>query len=184
MSRIGEKPIEFTNSTEIEIKEDLCLIKGKEGALSILIPSRIKVEKKDSQLLVRRESDDKKVKALHGLVRSLIKNAVLGVNKLWQRRLEVVGTGYRVKRQGENLFFEIGFSHPVKFEKVEEVNLEVKGANKVIVSGVDRQKVGEVAARIRRLKKPDPYKGKGIRYEGEKLKLKPGKKVKGLGEVE
>jgi len=155
-------------------------IKGKEGQLSIEIPKNIEVVKKNSLILIKRKSDDSKMKSLHGLVRSLIYNAILGVNKLWEKRLKVVGTGYRAKLQGDNLVLEVGYSHPVIFKKIEGISLLIEGTNKIIIKGVDKQLVGQVAYQITSIKKPDPYKGKGIQYEGEKIKLKPGKKEKAI----
>lgn len=180
MSKIGEKPITIPPATEIEIKKDLIEVKGKEGVLSLSIPSSVAIIKENNLLKLERSADDKQTKSLHGTIRNLINNALLGVNQLWQKRVEVFGTGYKVKLDKDDLVFNLGQSHPILFKKVEGVTLAVEGANKVIVKGVNRQLVGEVAEKIRRLKKPDPYKGKGIRYEGEKLKLKPGKKAKTL----
>lgn len=178
MSKIGEKPINIPELTQIEFKNKTVNIKGKEGELSINVPKNIEVIKENNLILVKRKSDDNKTKALHGLVRSLINNAVLGVNKLWEKKLKVVGTGFKAKLQQDNLILEVGYSHPVSFKKIEGINLSVEDANKIMVKGVDKQLVGQVAYQIRSIKKPDPYKGKGIQYEGEKIKLKPGKKEK------
>src|SRR3989344_5586731 len=123
----------------------------------------------------------KKVKALHGLYRTLISNAMQGVVTPWQKRLEIVGTGYNAKMQGEDLALKVGYSHPIVFKKVTGIKFQVDGNNIIIISGVDKQLVGQVAHQIKTNKKPDPYKGKGIRYEGERLKLKPGKKAKTAG---
>ena len=153
-------------------------VKGKNGELQVVLPSVLKLEKTNAGLLVRRNSDDKKVKSLHGLYRKLIANAVAGVETEWEKRLEVVGTGFNVKMQGEDLVFKVGYSHPVVFAKVDGIKYKVEGATKVVVAGADRQLVGQVAYQIKIVKKPDVYKGKGIRYEGERLRIKPGKKAK------
>jgi large subunit ribosomal protein L6 len=135
----------------------------------------------NNELIIKRSNEEKKTKSLHGLYRQLVYNGVSGVEKLWEKRLEVVGTGYNVKLQGEDLVFKLGYSHPVVFKKTPGVSYQVDGNTKVIVSGVDKQLVGQIAHKIILLKKPDVYKGKGIRYEGEKLRIKPGKKAKAAG---
>lgn len=183
MSRVGNRPINIPEGTQVEIKNRTVIAKGKEGKLPVEIPNKIIVTEKDGQIFVKRQSDDRKTKALHGLTRTLIANAILGVNKPWEKKLKVVGTGYKVKPQGENLILEVGFSHPVIFKKREGVQLLVEGSDTIIVRGVDKQLVGQVAAQIRLIKKPDVYKGKGIRYQGEKIRLKPGKKAKAAGGV-
>lgn len=179
MSKIGAKSINIEQGTQIEIQEQKIKVTGKEGFLEIEIPKNIKVEQKEANLIVSRK-DDRNM-AIHGLIRSLIQNAVTGVNKPWQKRLDVVGTGYRVKLQGADIVFEVGYSHPVIFKPTEGVKFEVEGNNKVTVSGINKQLVGQVAAQMRKIKKPDPYKGKGVRYEGEVIKLKAGKKAKTAG---
>lgn len=181
MSKIGEKPIPIPSSVEVNINEQKVFIKGKEGEISFSLPSAIKIKKEKNQLYFIRQSNEKKVKALHGLWRTLINNAIIGVNTLWEKRLKVVGTGYRVKMQGDNLIFEVGFTHPVIFKKVEGISFAVVDGNTIVVKGIDKQLVGQVAYQIKSIKKPDPYKGKGIRYEGEVIKLKPGKKLKAAG---
>ncbi len=181
MSKIGEKAIDVSESTQIKIENHLITVSGKEGELSVSIPRKIEVTRENNLIWVKRKSNDKKTKSLHGLVRSLIFNAVTGVNQLWEKKLKVVGTGYRVKLQEENIVLEVGYSHPVLFKKVEGIDISVEGTNKIIIKGIDKQLVGQVAYQIRIIKKPDPYKGKGIQYEGEKIKLKPGKKEKIVG---
>lgn len=176
MSKIGNKPIPIPENTKVTIEKELITISGREGEISVKMSPLINVVVTDNNILVSQNKKIKSAKALQGTYRSLVSNAVEGVNSLWTRKLEVVGTGYRVKQDGENLQFEIGFSHKVPFT-AEGVKLAAEG-NKVIVSGTDKQLVGQAAHRIRILKKPDPYKGKGIRYEGERIKLKPGKKAK------
>lgn len=177
MSRIGEKPLHINSNVQIAISEGNVHVKGPKGEMNVHIPAEIIVEKSDDTLKVSRKLDTKKVRALHGLIRNLIANAVKGVETPWEKVLEVVGTGFRVKKQGNGLVFDVGYSHSVPFEEVEHITFTVDG-QKVTVSGVDKQKVGEVAHKIRVIRKPDAYKGKGIRYEGEVLHLKPGKKAK------
>lgn len=181
MSKIGDKPITINNETEIDIQKGLVHIKGKEGQLSVSIPKKIAVVQEDKMLCIKRANDDKKTKALQGLIRSLINNGVLGVNQLWRKRLQVTGTGYRVKLQGEDLVFEVGYSHKIIFKKTANIIFTVEGNNKLSVVGIDKQLVGEVAEKIKRIKKRDPYKGKGIGEEGERFKLRPGKKAKTAG---
>ena len=180
MSRVGNKPIKVPSEVQITIEERTVKVKGPKGELSFELPDKIDVEYKEDErtLYVKRNSNYKKVKALHGLYRSLINNAVQGVVKPWEKKLEVVGTGYNVRLEGDKLVFKIGYSHPVIFKKVEGIEFKVEKNKIITVSGIDKQKVGEVAYKIRSIRKPDAYKGKGIRYLGEKIRLKPGKKAK------
>ncbi|OGK39629.1 50S ribosomal protein L6 [Candidatus Roizmanbacteria bacterium RIFCSPHIGHO2_12_FULL_44_10] len=177
MSKIGENPINIADSTQVTVVDGLVTVKGTHGTLTLDIPEGFKVAVSEGVARVIRPSDNKRHRALHGLTRSLIENAIIGVEKPWEKKLQVVGTGYKVKQQGEDLVFEVGFSHSVPFQKVEGIKYEVKG-NNLTVMGPNKQQVGEIAFKIRSIRKPDPYKGKGIRYEGEVLKLKPGKKAK------
>lgn len=181
MSKIGEKPIQIFQGTEVSIKDQKIVIKGKEGELKFVLPLIIKVNKENNTIFLKRSSNAKNVKALHGLWRSIINNAISGVNKLWEKRLKVVGTGYRAKMQGEDLILEVGYSHPVIFHKPPGVSISVLEGNIISVKGTNKQLVGQVAFQIKMIKKPDPYKGKGIRYEEEVIKLKPGKKLKAGG---
>lgn len=183
MSKIGEKPISIENGVEVEIEEGRVRVKGKEGEIIISFPETIEIIKQDKEMKVKRNSHDKKTRSMHGLIRSLLSNAIAGVVKPWEKRLQVVGTGYRVKLQGEDLIFDVGYSHQVIFKKVDTIAFAVEGSNKIVIRGIDKQKVGEAAMKIKHIKKPDPYKGKGIRYEGEQLKLRPGKKAKTAGPV-
>lgn len=178
MSKIGQQPIPVPASVQISIDGNGVTVTGKLGNIAFTVPNGLKVEKTGETLRVTRKDDTKKLKSLHGLYRNLISNAVKGVEDPWQKRLEVVGTGYNVKLQGEDLVFKVGYSHNVVFKKVSGVSYQVEGNNKVVVSGVDRQFVGQIAYQIKIIKKPDAYKGKGIRYEGERLRIKPGKKAK------
>lgn len=177
MSKIGEKPVEVTSGVNIDLKDNVVQVKGSKGEVSVEIPMGITVNMKDGIVSVNRSNDSKKNRSLHGLVRSLIQNAVTGVEKPWEKKLEVVGTGYKVKMQGTGLVFDVGLSHKVEFPQADGVSYHVEG-NKITVLGVNKQLVGEVANKIKNIKKPDHYKGKGVRYEGEYVILKPGKKAK------
>jgi len=179
MSKIGKKPIPLSEKVTVEIKEKNVLIKGPEGEISFVLPSEIGAKIDKNNLFVFVEKENKKAKALWGLYRQLLANGVLGVQKKWEKRLQIVGTGYNVKLEEDKLIFKLGYSHPVIFNKPEGIDFKVEKNTIISVLGVDKQKVGEVAYKIRLLKPPDSYKGKGIRYEGEKIKLKPTKKVKG-----
>lgn len=178
MSKIGYKNIQVTDAVQVEVTKEIVNVKGPKGQISLEIPKLINVKKEENTIIVGRENERGDVKALHGLFRSLIANAVHGVEKGWEKRLHVVGTGYNVKLQGQDLAFKLGYSHPVVFNKVEGIEYKVEGNNKVVVTGSDKQLVGQIAYQIKSLKKPDAYKGKGIRYEDEVVRLKPGKKAK------
>lgn len=179
MSKIGQQPILIDQSISVSIKEKNIKIKGNFGEKEIFLPDGLKAILKDNYLIIEKNKEDKKIKALHGLYRQLIANFIQGVAKPWEKKLEIVGTGYNAKLQGEDLILKLGYSHPVIYKKREGVKFNVIGNNQIIVSGIDKQLVGEIADQIRNLKKPDAYKGKGIRYLGQKIKLKPGKKAKG-----
>lgn len=177
MSKIGEMPITLPADVKFEIKGDVCTISGKEGELKITVPSSLKVTVKGQTISLERLSEDRKIRSLHGLYRSLLANAITGVQKPWEKRLEVVGTGYNVQQQGENLVLKVGYSHSVIFPQTAGIKLKIEDNNKIIISGIDKQMVGQIAQRIKSIKKSDVYKGKGIKYEGEKLRIKPGKKT-------
>lgn len=178
MSKIGEQIINVSAAVNVTIADNKVNIKGPQGEISIAIPSELTLTKEGNVLTLKRNNNEKKVRSAHGLFRQLISNAVTGVEKVWEKKLEVVGTGYTVKLQGEDLVFKIGYSHPVVFKKQPGIKFLVEGNNKVNVTGYDKQMVGQVAYQIKMIKKPDVYKGKGVRYLGEKLRIKPGKKVK------
>ncbi len=178
MSKIGEKQIEIPQATTVEVADQTVKVKGSHGEMMITMPLVIHAVKDQNNLQVKRTNDSKHARSLHGLYRSLIANAITGVEKVWEKRLEVVGTGYNVKLQGEDLVLKVGYSHPVTFKKIVGVQFKVEGTNKIVVSGVDKQQVGEIAYRIKAIKKPDSYKGKGVRFEGERIRIKPGKKAK------
>ncbi|MBP6045058.1 MAG: 50S ribosomal protein L6 [Microgenomates group bacterium] len=181
MSKIGEKIIKVEPVVTVDIQSSSVLVKGPKGELKIEVPNTIKVIQENGVLTVGRTKDDKKTKSLHGLFRSLIANAVEGVQKPWEKKLEIVGTGFNVKMEGQNLALKTGFSHPVVFKARPGVTFSVEGTNLITISSVDKQLAGEVAYLVKLTRKPDPYKGKGIRYAGEYLKLKPGKKAKAAG---
>ena len=179
MSRIGKTPIEITSGVEVVVTADSVEVKGPKGTLEQSIPEGIEVQKEDETIIVKRDNDLRETKALHGLVRSLINNMVQGVTEGYQKQLELVGVGYRAQSKGSNaLELQLGFSHPVKYSAPEGITLEVPSQTEINISGIDKQVVGQVAADIRALKKPEPYKGKGIRYVGEHIIRKAGKTAK------
>ena len=180
MSKIGVKPIILPSEVKVDLAEGKVFIKGKDGEVDLgLLPKEIKLSVEQDKIYLKIPDDsNRKVKALHGLYRSLISNAVAGVQKIWEKKLEIVGTGFGVKTQGEDLAFKIGYSHPVIFKKISGIKFSVDGNNKIIISGADKQLVGQTAYKIKKIKIPDVYKGKGIKYDGEILKIKPGKKAK------
>ena len=179
MSRIGKTPIEIKAGVEISISESFIEVKGPKGSLGQKLPEGISVEKQEEILVVSRANDLRETKALHGLIRSLINNMVVGVTDGYQKELELVGVGYRAQAKGKNaLELQLGFSHPVKFSAPEGIEFDVPSQTEINISGIDKQVVGQVAADIRALKKPEPYKGKGIRYVGERIIRKAGKTAK------
>ena len=175
MSRIGHLPITIPSGVEVNLDGRHLRVKGAKGELNRTIAEGMIVEIDEGTLTVSRPNDEREYRSLHGLTRSLINNMIVGVTDGFTRKLEVVGTGYRVLAKGNDLEFALGYSHPVPVEAPEGISFTVEGANKVAVSGIDKQQVGEVAANIRKLRRPDPYKGKGVRYEGEQLRRKAGK---------
>ncbi len=182
MSRIGKIPIPVPQDINVEITDDVVIVKGKNGELSESIQFGVKVTRKDNEILVERTSDERQARANHGLMRSLIFNMVEGLTKGYKKTLELVGTGYRVKKKGKGLEMTLGFSHPVTIDAVDGVEFEVEGNNIIHVSGISKQLVGQIAADIRAKRKPEPYKGKGVRYRGEVVRRKAGKAAKTAGE--
>ena len=179
MSRIGKTPIEIKSGIEISISESTVEVKGPKGSLTQEIPEGISLEKHDEVLIVSRSNDLRETKALHGLIRSLINSMVIGVTDGYQKELQLVGVGYRAQAKGKNaLELQLGFSHPVNFSAPEGIEFNVPSQTEINISGIDKQVVGQVAADIRALKKPEPYKGKGIRYVGERIIRKAGKTAK------
>ena len=175
MSRIGKKPINIPEGVEITVSDNLVTVKGPKGQLNKIIPKDMNIEIKDNVLTVTRPSDSSPHRALHGLSRSLINNMVEGVTKGFEKTLELVGVGYRATKQGDNVNIAIGYSHPVVIEPGEGIELDVPAPNKIIVRGIDKEAVGLLAANIRDVRRPEPYKGKGIKYLDEKIRRKVGK---------
>jgi large subunit ribosomal protein L6 len=176
MSRIGKKPIEIPDKVTVEITDGIIKIKGSKGELSWNYPDKIKVSVNDGQISVERSGDSKVERALHGLARSIINNMVVGVTQGYRKVLEIVGVGYRAQVTGSKIVLSLGYSHPVEFELPEGVNASVDQKQvQITLVGVDKQQIGQVAASLKDLRLPDAYKGKGIRYSGEKIKLKAGK---------
>ncbi len=179
MSRIGKTPISLPTSVEIAIDGANIEVKGPKGSLNLVLTEGISLTQEDESLVVHRDSDERQSKALHGLMRSLINNMIIGVTEGYSKQLELVGVGYRVQAKGKtNLEFQLGFSHPVNVSAPDGIEFDVPSPTELNISGIDKQMVGQVAADIRALKKPEPYKGKGIRYAGEHIIRKAGKAVK------
>lgn len=181
MSRIGKKPISIPKGVKFKIEEGSIEVAGPKGSLAVPLPEGIKCRVEGDELLAERESDDRA--AVHGLARALVQNAVTGVTEGFTRQLDIVGVGYKAERQKDRVVFNLGYSHPIEFPLPNGIDVKVERGNKPIqqyqttltITGIDRQQVGQVAADMRSLRRPDPYKGKGVRYAGEALKLKPGK---------
>lgn len=179
MSRIGRRPIPIPSQVEVVVEEKEVKVKGPKGILSQRIPPYLQVSVEDDQILVKRLRDDKQARAMHGTIRSLLFNMVKGISEGYKKQLKIVGMGYRAKLEGKKLVLNVGFSHSVEYIPPEGIRIEVPDPTTINVSGCDKQKVGEVAAEIRSIRKPDPYKGKGIRYADEVVRLKVGKAALG-----
>jgi large subunit ribosomal protein L6 len=175
VSRIGRKPISLPTGVEINIENNIITVKGPKGTLSQSIPEDMVIDQEENELLVKRPSDAKRHRAMHGLTRALVANMVTGVTSGFEKKLEMVGVGYRAQMQGSKLVISIGFSHPVEVEAPEGIEFEVPAVTKITVKGIDKQLVGNTAAHIRAIRKPEPYKGKGLRYENEVVRRKAGK---------
>ena len=176
MSRIGRLPIPVPSGVEVTLDGQAVTVKGPKGTLSHVVPAPITIERsEDGTLQVTRPDDERESRSLHGLTRSLVANMVTGVTTGYSKAMEIRGVGYRVTAKGSDLEFALGYSHPVPVAAPDGISFAVASPTRFSVSGIDKQKVGEVAANIRKLRKPDPYKGKGVRYEGEQIKLKVGK---------
>lgn len=178
MSRIGRMPIDIPGGVEVTVDGQAVTVKGPKGQLWLTVASPIEVAIEDNQVVVTRPDDERASRSLHGLTRTLIANNIVGVTQGYSKGLEVVGTGYRVQAKGEGVEFALGFSHPVTVNPPQGITFTVEGNNKLTVSGIDKQAVGEVAANIRKIRKPEPYKGKGVRYAGEIVRRKAGKSGK------
>ncbi len=177
MSRIGKQPIAVPDGVEIDVKPGMVSVKGPKGELSQAVSPDMRVEQSNGTLTVERPTDRGEHRALHGLTRSLIANMVEGVTDGFEKRLEIQGVGYRARLQGKALELSVGYSHPVSVTAPEGIEFEVPTPTQVIVRGIDKQLVGEIAARIRRSRPPEPYKGKGVRYAGEHVRRKVGKRA-------
>jgi large subunit ribosomal protein L6 len=175
MSRIGRLPIDIPAGVDVKIDGAAVTVKGPKGELSLSVASPIEVKIEENQVLVTRPDDERESRSLHGLTRTLINNNIIGVTQGYSKALEIVGTGYRVAQKGSSIEFALGFSHPVTVEAPSGITFAVEGNNRVTVTGIDKQLVGETAANVRKIKKPEPYKGKGIRYAGEVVRRKAGK---------
>jgi len=176
MSRIGKRPVAVPSGVEVTIDGQAITVKGPKGTLSHTVAEPITVERsEDGALEVKRPNDERESRALHGLTRTLVSNLVVGVTEGYEKKLEIHGVGYRVQAKGSNLEFALGYSHPVLIEAPEGITFKVESPTRFSVSGIDKQKVGQTAAVIRKLRRPDPYKGKGLRYEGERIRRKVGK---------
>jgi len=176
MSRIGQAPIAVPSGVDVKIEGRVVTVKGPKGELTRTVPATISVQQVDGQLLVARPDDERDNRALHGLTRSLVNNMVVGVTDGFRKQLEIVGVGYRAEAQGtDGIRLALGFSHPVIVKAPEGISFEVPVPTQIVVSGIDKEVVGQVAADIRSIRKPEPYKGKGVRYAGERVLRKAGK---------
>ena len=175
MSRIGRKAIDMPPGVTVELNNGLVQGKGPKGILSQPLNPRLSLRIDNQKIIIERNSADKKVKALHGLTRTLINNMIIGVTQGFQKSLDIVGVGYRAALQGKTLTLQIGYSHPINYKAPEGIDFQISQKNIIAVSGIDKQLVGQVAAQIRAFRKPDPYKGKGIKYLGEQIRRKAGK---------
>ena len=175
MSRIGRMPVAIPSGVDVAIDGRQVTVKGPKGTLSLEIVQPIEVKQADGTITVTRPSDEGEIRALHGLSRSLIANMVTGVTDGYRKTLEIVGVGYRVQAKGKDLEFSLGYSHPVPVSPPDGITFRVETPTRLVVEGIDKQQVGEVAANLRKLRKPDPYKGKGVRYQGEQIRRKVGK---------
>ena len=177
MSRIGKKPIEVPTTVAVAITAGRVQVNGPLGELSQQVPARMQIEQRDGEIVVTRPTDRGEDRALHGLTRSLIANMVEGVTKGFEKRLEIQGVGYRATLKGTALELAVGYSHPVTIDPPAGITFEVPQPTQITVKGSDKQAVGEIAAKIRKVRPPEPYKGKGIRYEGERVRRKVGKRA-------
>jgi large subunit ribosomal protein L6 len=179
MSRIGREPIVIPAGVDVTVDGSTVTVKGPKGELSRTVHSNMTVEKKDGQIIVTRPNDNKENRSLHGLTRTLIANMVTGVEKGFSKELEINGIGYRAEKKGKDLVMTIGYSHQVIMPEIDGISIEVPAPNKIIISGPDKQKVGQFAAEVREKRPPEPYKGKGIKYADEHIRRKEGKAGKG-----
>lgn len=179
MSKIGAKPIEIKANVHVDISTEQVKVKGPKGELALeILTNLITIEQVDNNIVLKRINEEKESKAQHGLYNTLIKNMIKGVADGYERSLELVGVGYRVQKKGDGLSLSLGYSHPIEIEPIKGINFELQGDTKITVKGIDKQLVGQVAANIRKLREPEPYKGKGIKYADERIVRKAGKSAK------
>ena len=179
MSRIGRKPINIPAGVEVKINDGVVTVKGPKGTLTQKVHPNMDVKVEGAEVIVSRPDDNKENRSLHGLTRSLIQNMVIGVTEGYKKELDVNGVGYRVQKQGKNLVMNLGYSHQVIVSDTDDITIEAPTPNKIIINGIDKQKVGQFAAEVREKRPPEPYKGKGIKYAGEVIRRKEGKAGKG-----
>ena len=179
MSRIGRKPVNIPAGVEVKVSDGVVTVKGPKGTLTQKVHPNMDVKVEGAEVIVSRPDDNKENRSLHGLTRSLIQNMVIGVTEGYKKELEVNGVGYRVQKQGKNLVMNLGYSHQVIVEDTDDIKIEVPDPNKIIIVGIDKQKVGQFAAEVREKRPPEPYKGKGIKYADEVIRRKEGKAGKG-----
>ncbi len=179
MSRIGRKPINIPAGVEVKINGSEVSVKGPKGTLCQKFSPKMTITQEGSEVIVTRPNDEKENRSLHGLTRTLVHNMVVGVTEGFSKTLEVQGVGYRVQKQGKDLVMNLGYSHQVIMSENEDIKIEAPNANTIVISGIDKQKVGQFAAEVREKRPPEPYKGKGIRYQGEYVRHKEGKAGKG-----
>ncbi len=176
MSRIGKQPIPIPSGVNVRVAGDRVEVKGPKGTLEVRVMPGVAIAVEDGRIVLTRSSDDRQMRAYHGLSRALLANATAGVSEGWKKELEIVGIGYRAEKRGKAVVFNLGYSHPIDFPIPDGIDIEIDAkTNRVTVTGIDRQRVGQVAADIRGLRPPEPYKGKGVRYAGERLRSKAGK---------
>lgn len=175
MSRIGKQPVTIPAGVDVTIDGQIVTVKGPKGTLTYEVPAPLTVVQEDGAVVVSRPDEERESRSLHGLARTLIFNNVTGVTEGFSKKLEIVGTGYRVAAKGTGLELSLGYSHSINVDAPEGISFQLDGNTKITVSGIDKQQVGEVAAKIRKLRKPEPYKGKGVRYAGEHVRRKAGK---------
>lgn len=175
MSRIGRTPVDVPKGVTIDIQGDKCIVKGPKGQLECPIPRKFKINLEDGVLTVERPGNSREERSLHGLTRNLIRNAVVGVSAGFEKKLEIVGVGYKAAKKGDGVLLNIGYSHPLFFKEENGIEFDVPNQSVIVVKGIDKQAVGQVAADIRGVRPPEPYKGKGIKYEGEYIRRKVGK---------
>ncbi len=179
MSRIGKKPIEIPAGVEVKIEGSKVTVKGPKGTLANEFSPAISITQEGNEIIVTRPSDEAEHRSLHGLTRTLVANMVTGVTEGYTKQLEVNGVGYRASKQGKDLVLNLGFSHPVIMPEIEGISIEVPNPNLIVITGADKQKVGQFAAEVREKRPPEPYKGKGVKYAGEYIRRKEGKAGKG-----